>query len=606
MTTHRSLRTILSLTAIVALIALAGNAFALDEAQFRPQVAQFLADEALPEFEIRDGLRTQQINRWPDEGVLRVDLNADAGGRESWTHKAVITEDEGKIVGFVGAAPRFPVPMDVMPVEEALPIAEQFAMRHLPEIYADGGDVQVSVSDQITERGARTITFQRTVQSVQVPTLADVGVRVYDGKVGYWRRHHVPLAEDLQLPGTVDLDQAKQIAAENVPWEQHAPVFWFEEHRCVMATEDGQRCVWDLWTELKQPTTPEDRLEFLGHFVIDANSGEVLSFEGVNPKKAEGVSAREAYFAAGGEHTPGTWERPFPEVAFEDMQPRWSRDGQTIYFRSDRRRPGYPAWAPEIRGLFAIDADGGNLRCVIPRMPEMPKQSPSGDRIAWTADGIHIRGLQSGEERVIESPVRHNAFIDVAWLDGNTVAAILRPPIGAGSIIAYDLSVENPEPRTIADGEEFSSLMMDGADAGLYTGVYQGKWKIMRIDPAAEEAEPAVVAEGLYEGRGMRMMGDGRMLLFDARPMGVTASKYILDLATGETEDYRLPVIDNVRKWPAAPDIWEDGLLVFSANVRDFPDRERPSARVIFTANADGSDVRQVTPWEDVVVPMAE
>jgi hypothetical protein len=35
-------------------------------------------------------------------------------------------------------------------------------------------------------------------------------------------------------------------------------------------------------------------------------------------------------------------------------------------------------------------------------------------------------------------------------------------------------------------------------------------------------------------------------------------------------------------------------------------DREQPPAVLIFSANADGTDVQQVTPWEAEVVPMAE
>ncbi len=71
MITHRSLRTILSLTATVLLITLAGGAFALEEAQFRSQVEQFLADEALPQFELEGSMRTQDAQDWPDEGVVR-------------------------------------------------------------------------------------------------------------------------------------------------------------------------------------------------------------------------------------------------------------------------------------------------------------------------------------------------------------------------------------------------------------------------------------------------------------------------------------------------------------------------------------------------------
>jgi len=82
MTTHRSLRSILGLTATVLLIGLAGSAFALDEAQFRPQVEQFLADEALPQFELEGSMRTQDAQDWPDQGVVRAKVGQEGRRRE--------------------------------------------------------------------------------------------------------------------------------------------------------------------------------------------------------------------------------------------------------------------------------------------------------------------------------------------------------------------------------------------------------------------------------------------------------------------------------------------------------------------------------------------
>jgi len=268
--------------AILLVTTLTATAFALEEAQSRPQVEEFLADEALPQFELEGAMRTQDAQNWPDEGVVRTKVGQEGRRRE---HYVILDEASGAVVGFIGAEPSPPVPMDEMPADEAVEVAKQFAQRHLPELFADGGEVAVTIEDEISPRGGRMVHLERTVQGVQVPTIADVGVRVYDGKVVYWRRHHVALAEDLQLPGEVDLDQAKQIAAENVPYDNHAPVLWFDETHTVAVTDEGQRNVWDLYAELKQPTTPENRLEFFGHWQIDASSGEVLLSEGIDPGK---------------------------------------------------------------------------------------------------------------------------------------------------------------------------------------------------------------------------------------------------------------------------------------------------------------------------------
>ncbi|MFW5868883.1 MAG: TolB family protein, partial [Armatimonadota bacterium] len=325
-----------------------------------------------------------------------------------------------------------------------------------------------------------------------------------------------------------------------------------------------------------------------------------------SPTKSEGNVARHLYHEAGGEHRPAHSGRPFPETAFEDHHPQWSRDETEIYFLSDRARPGYPSWTSRQWGLFAVAPDGSNLRCIIPRISKTPRFSPSGEQMAWTSGGVHVRGVSGDEERVIECPIRNNSFTEVAWLDETTVATIIRPPIGAGSLVALDLSAEDPEPRTIAQGEEFCSLMMDHDSGMLYVGIYPPKWKIVRLDPDAAGAELEVVAEELWEGRGMRLLGDERMLLYDTRSTEMGGSRYLLDLTTGESEEHRMSVTNNDRQREGAPDVREDGLMVFSALQRDFDERVKPSARLIFTANRDGSDVQRVTPWEETVVPMAE
>ena len=57
------------------------------------------------------------------------------------------------------------------------------APEHLPELFAEGGEVVVTAEEDIGRNGARMVRFRRLVQGVTMPTLADIGVRVYDGKV---------------------------------------------------------------------------------------------------------------------------------------------------------------------------------------------------------------------------------------------------------------------------------------------------------------------------------------------------------------------------------------------------------------------------------------
>ena len=616
MTTQRSPRSVLSLTASLLLVALAAAAFALDEAQFRPQVEQFLADEALPEVELNDRLRTNSADRWPDAGCLAVGLNTHR--TPSFVHQAILDDATGAVVGFIGAQPEPPVPMSEMPAEEAVEIARAFAGRHLPELFADGGEVAVTVADGITPLGARMVNLQRTVQGVQVPTFADVGVRVYDGKVVYWRRHDVPLAEGLQLPGTVDLEQAKQIASENVPYKDHAPVFWFDETHKVLVTDDGQRNAWELWAAIKLPTTPENRLEFFAHWQIGANSGEVLLSEGIDPGKSVDLLTR--YYVAGGEHSRPNSERPQPDVMVEDRQPIFAPDG-SLLFLSDRPREGYPAWLRHSGGLFAMNTDGSELRCVsAAHEGEMPQFSPDGSRmLVKDAAGIHVIPRHGGDELLIDSQGGEMGYLHVGWLNDSTLLVDVGSGFGAAQLMTADLTEAQPtlQPTGLTGNtsEFFTNFlpMPDGTLVYCFYG-YRGnnEWDLMRVDLSAETPEPQVIADDPKIGGPLRLMEDGRVLIVRSKDAEMNPPGFLVDPATGEVERWEIPPMEmpgtegKRRLTPRHVRLSSDGQrIVFAAKIEDLS-REKPPAVLSFTANADGSDVRQVTPWESAVVPMVE
>ncbi len=605
---------VLRLTVVLVLVTLAGSAFALDEAQFRSQVEEFLADEALPQFELEGSMRTQDAQDWPDEGVVRAKVGQEERRRE---HYVILDEASGAVVGFIAAEPTPPVPMDEMPAEEAVGIAKQFAQRHLPELFADGGEVAVTVEDEISPRGGRVVHLQRTVQGVQVPTLADVGVRVYDGKVVHWRRHHVPAAEGLQLPGTVDLDQAKQIASENVPYKDHAPVFWFDEAHRVIVTNEGQRNVWDLWAEIKQATTPEKRLEFFAHWQIDATSGEVLLSDGIDPGKD--VDLRRRYYAAGGQHVSPDYGRPQPEVIVEDRQPIFAPDG-SILFLSDRPREGYPAWLRHSGGLFAMNADGSELRCVsAAHEGEMPQFSPDGSRmLVREQDGLHVLPLDGGEEVFVPKPSGGD-FLSAGWASDTMLLADSGDAFGGGELMKVDLTQPEPtaEPAGIprGTGENFISFAPapDGTVLCGFYGQREGNdWDIIRINLSVDPATTEVVCADPQEGRGLQLLDNGMLVLSDTRLSRDSSPTFVLSLADGTVQKWQaprmeMPGTDGKRLLqPMEVAFSPDGArMVFSARVEDLA-REKAPAVLIFTANADGTDVQQVTPWESALVPMAE
>lgn len=613
MTTQRSLRRAYS--AIVVLLLLASAAFAQDFEVYRPQIDALLADEAVAAIELGDRWRTVEPGQmqvsWPDADVKCLLIGAKGDSRDGY---AVIDEAAQQVVGLVGPVPAPPVPMDEMPPDEAEQVARQFAQRHLLELFADGGEVVVSVAEAITPLGARMVRLQRTVAGVEVPTVADVGVRVYDGKIVHWREHHVPLDAALALPGELTLEQARAIAAENRPYEKHLPVFWFDEAHRVIVTAEGQRNVWDLWAEVKQTTTPENRLEFLAHWQIDAGSGEVLLSEGHSPGKEPDLLAR--YYAAGGEHTSPDFGRPLPEPMVEDSQPTWTPDG--LLFLSDRARTGYPSWGSWPRGLFAINADGSGLRCLRAEASGAPAISPDGTRMLLKdEDGLHVIPLAGGDELLIPRGEGAEGYVHAGWLDDETLVADFGSDTGGGSLVTVDLTQAEPAPQptgiTHKLDESFAAFlpMADGTLLYSYYSYRDGNpWDLMRVDLSAAEPQPQVICANPQEGRGIQLLADGRVLLRDTREMGAASPMYVVDLKTGEAEKWEVPALTD----PISGDRLRPGGLVFSpdgqrlafgAQVID-QERTKAPAALIFTANADGSDVQPLTPWEDALVPMAE
>jgi len=613
MTTQRSFRRTCS--AIVVFLVIGTAVFAQDFGVYRPQIDGLLADEAVAAIEMGERWRAiepaQMQVSWPDAGVTCLLIGAKGDSRNGY---AVIDEAAQQVVGLVGPVPVPPVPMDEMSPDEAEAIARQFAQRHLPELFADGGEVAVSVAEGITPLGARMVRLQRTVAGVEVPTVADVGVRVYDGKVVHWREHHTPLDAALALPGELTLEQARAIAAENVPYEQHLPVFWFDEAHRVIITDEGHGNVWELWAEVKQPTTPERRLEFFAHWQIDAGSGEVLLSEGHSPGKE--LELRVRYYAAGGDHTSPDFGRPQPEPMVEDGQPVWTPGG--LLFLSTRPREGYPSWGNWPRGLFAINADGSGLRCLRAEAGVTLTISPDGTRLLLRDEaGLHVIPLAGGDELLISRGEGGEGWISADWLNDQTLVADFGSDTASGKLVTLDLTQPEPTPQptgiTRKLDESFAAFlpMPDGTLVYSYYSYHDGNpWDLMRVDLSAAEPQPQVICANPQEGRGIQLLADGRVLLRDTRESGATSSMYVVDLATGEAEKWEVPALID----PASGDRLRPGGLVFSpdgqrlafaAQVID-KERVKAPATLVFTANADGSDVQSLTPWEDALAPMAE
>jgi dipeptidyl aminopeptidase/acylaminoacyl peptidase len=135
-----------------------------------------------------------------------------------------------------------------------------------------------------------------------------------------------------------------------------------------------------------RPLTPEDVLAFknLGDVQISPD-GALIAFVVADPFKEDTASERSQIWIA---QAASDGARPFTSGPRSDTTPRWSPDGRTLAFLSDRLEDGKPQ-------IYLLDRDGGEAR----KLTDMP-ESPSD--IAWSPDGAQLAFLMSDPESEAE------------------------------------------------------------------------------------------------------------------------------------------------------------------------------------------------------------
>lgn len=194
-------------------------------------------------------------------------------------------------------------------------------------------------------------------------------------------------------------------------------------------------------------------------------------------------------------------------------------------------------------------------------------------------------------------------------------------PDRSGQLALMDLEHPAAAPKPLTpphNSHEYYSLFAVTADG---KGVYYTRWRfvtqrdtwdLLRVDLMTDKPEAEVVCENPHQGEAGQLLPDGRMLLWDGRPFSRNTDKWMIDLRTGTATQWRpptpwLPGQENLtRAHPRDVCFAPDGKrLAFAAGIAD-PMRKNGSATLIWTCNLDGSELKQVTPWRNDVVPMAQ
>src|SRR5262245_25102685 len=135
-----------------------------------------------------------------------------------------------------------------------------------------------------------------------------------------------------------------------------------------------------------RPLTPEDVLAFKSLSDVQISPDDALiAFVVTDPFKEDTSSEKSQIWLAS---TTGAGARPFTGGPRSDTTPRWSPDGRTLAFLSDRLEDGKPQ-------IYLLDRDGGEAR----KLTDMPEAVSD---IAWSPDGAQLAFLMIEPESEAE------------------------------------------------------------------------------------------------------------------------------------------------------------------------------------------------------------
>jgi Tol biopolymer transport system component/predicted Ser/Thr protein kinase len=182
--------------------------------------------------------------------------------------------------------------------------------------------------------------------------------------------------------------------------------------------------------------------------------------------------------------TDGTGFRKVTDDAHRDREPKWSPDGKTIAFHSDRRGT-FQVWT--------INADGSGLR-------QVTDADITTTNVIWSPDGTRmaVRTAAQGQRpvRVLVLDVRK------AWTE-QTPEVI---PFSVTGGMSFHASSWSPDGRKLA---------LTASGPGPSAGTYIYDLDIRQVQKVSDLAQPLLGARWLSDNRRLLVGDQGRLLLID-------------------------------------------------------------------------------------------
>ncbi len=551
------------------------------------------------------------------------DLEATFGGEGTWTTELhqpderysgvlCLAADGQVLVRLRAPTPRY-LSARRLPVGQLQAVAEAFARRWMPVSLVKDYDLR---STWWPARGLDSEVESFDVECFhresRLPIQATVGVRRADGRVRSYGLRAEPIV--VPLEAAVGRDEAEAVAREHLArLEPVVLELWQAEQRIMPAVAGmPQRHLYSFnfrLPPLSEAGGDAEEVVPVCGVLVDALTGQPDGGARYTMPTHVFESLR-----AGGPYPPPTG----PEWA-TDAWPAWrtTADGRLqLLFASRRSCPGEPRWAGTECALFLVDADGTNLEVIASDAEEdFIAPAVGGDYLvarSYSLGEAVLIDLRSGERRRVASEERPAEDLAVSP-DGRYLALAADRRGGDGDIFVADLRRGRPglQPRLIALAGEDRHPAFSGDGRQLFFAHRppddEARWEIHRAEIAEDvlEAAPSVpVVSGLPPVLRLTVSADGRRaLVWHAQGIDV------VDLVAGSRQTLQLPVLrdptlpDGLPLEVTAPALSPDGEQMAFAAQRWSGRQADPRGGYLYLCRLDGSELRRITPVEDVVMP---